>query len=394
MANYKTHNMLGLISGSSLDGLDVALCSFTFDKGRYLESWAINYCTTLPFTDAWQQKLSQVAGSSGEELIRTDVDFGHYIGRQVTKVIQENDLKPDCIASHGHTVFHSPGQGYTLQIGDGAAIVAETGFPVIDRFRNMDVALGGEGAPLAPIADAWLFTDNDLFLNIGGIANLSCRTKRGWIAFDLTGANQVLNGLAHTVGRKYDKDGALASEGAINANLLNLCRSEPYLALSYPKSLSNKWVREKQIEPILQYDCPVRDKLHTFCQFIAEQVVDAVIMIKQKEDIGHGPLQLVVTGGGALNGFLMKCLSKEAKEPRSNFEPIVPDKQLVEFKEAALIALMGALWIENIPNCLSTVTGARSNVIGGTLHRSWLHTGIKSSPFHPGRTSAWQSETG
>ncbi len=365
----KTYRVLGLMSGSSLDGLDIAFCDMHWN-GQTLDAWHISHAETMPFTDVWQAQLRHLPNASGRELATAHAQFGHYIGELVNQFLQQYPSKPDFIASHGHTIFHDPDQRMTLQLGDGAAIAATTGYPVIADFRAMDIALGGQGAPVAPIADRYLLPGYDFYLNLGGIANITCHTRDSYIAFDIGGANQVLNMLAQQLGLPYDNGGAIAASGALQIDLLAQVNALPYHALPYPKSLGNDWVQEQLLPIFREFDATIADKLHTACQYIAHQVAKDMAAIIKRELLQQPRYRLLATGGGALNQFLMHCI-QQACANVTDIEITIPAPEIISFKEAALIALMGVLRLENQPNCIASVTGATRHAIGGAIHQGW-----------------------
>ena len=211
------HLAIGLMSGSSLDGMDLALVKFNSENGKY--GFNILKATTLPYSAEWEKLLSEAFHQKPEDLTDLDKAYGEYLGRQVLRFMQDNDVVPDFVASHGHTIFHKPEQHYTLQIGNGQALAKACGVTVINDFRSEDVSKGGQGAPLVPIGDKLLFSDYEACLNIGGIANVSYDENGQRIAYDICIANQALNHLANQESLKYDKDGLLARSGKIDGAL-------------------------------------------------------------------------------------------------------------------------------------------------------------------------------
>lgn len=363
--HMNTTKALGLMSGSSLDGLDIAFCEFQFTDSQ-TEHWRILHAATLPYTEAWQQRLRQLPHASGHELLLAHAHYGHYVGELVNQFLAEHLVQPDFIASHGHTIFHFPKEKMTLQIGDGAAIAATTGYPVVCDFRSMDVALGGQGAPIAPIADRMLFPGFDFFLNLGGIANITANVNGKYVAFDITGANQVLNRLVQPLGLEYDANGKLAASGTLNETLLQQANALPYHHEPYPKSLGNDWVQEQLIPIYTNFDAPVADKLHTACVQIARQTAKDITQIIQNEYFIKPSYRLLATGGGAFNHFLIQCFEEAGQA--LNIEMVVPDATIIGFKEAVMIALCGALRMKHLPNCIASVTGASRDAIGGAIY--------------------------
>lgn len=358
---------LGLMSGSSLDGLDLAYCEFTIisDRGSpRIASWQLGEATTLSYSKDWVSRLENAIHLNGLELTQLHSDFGTLIGDYCRQFIDRHDLQPDLIGSHGHTVFHYPAKGFTLQIGSGAAIAARTGITTVCDFRDLDVAHGGQGAPLAPLADALLLSEHAFYLNLGGIANITARTRKGHIAYDIGGANQILNALVAPLGLPFDDRGALARTGRLIPELAAQQHSLDYFSQDYPKSLDNHWVRKNQTEPFLEYSGATEDKLHTACKLIADQIRKNVLLILDREEVEQPPYSLLVSGGGAYNDFLMECITEAL--PAVQIE--IPEKKLVAFKEAALMGLMGSLRLMGLNNCLSAVTGAAFDVCGGAIH--------------------------
>ncbi|MBI5915642.1 MAG: anhydro-N-acetylmuramic acid kinase [Bacteroidetes bacterium] len=366
----KTFHAIGLMSGSSLDGLDVAFCRLdTEQQGSSfrVEKWELLEAATLPLSTEWQARLRQLPTASAFELANAHAAFGRYLGGLVNAFFTKRKLtasEVDLIASHGHTIFHEPAKGFTLQIGDGAALAAVTGCTVVSDFRTADVALGGQGAPLAPMADKVLFPGYDFYLNLGGIANITCNTNGRFVAFDVTGANQVLNALAGEVGQPFDEGGKLAASGRFDGSLFEKLNRLPYLHEPYPKSLSNQWVQENMVTTCLQAPGPVEDRLHTVCQHVAFQLAQSFRQVVENERFRKEKYHLLATGGGAFNGYLMQCI----QEKNPNVELVIPSENVVKFKEACLMALLGVMRLEGVPNCMSSVTGARRDAVGGGVY--------------------------
>ena len=347
------YTAIGLMSGTSLDGLDIACCEFQKDGERW--NFRIICAETIPYDPARRQALASLENASSCDFVMADIEYGHFLGRMAAGFISRNGLSPRLIASHGHTIFHRPEQGFTCQIGRGSAIAAETGIPVVCDFRTLDVALGGQGAPLVPIGDALLFSDYDYCLNIGGFANISHQQAGKRLAWDICPANIVLNRLAGRMGRDYDHDGELAARGEIIPTLLDRLNALAFYAAAPPKSLGKEWV-EKQVMPLLDMaDLPVQDLLATFCEHIAVMVARSCGSDKNQK--------LLVTGGGAFNSHLMRRIRDHAS-PRI----IVPDPLTVNFKEALIFAFLGVLRMRGEVNCLKSVTGATRDSSSGAIY--------------------------
>lgn len=365
----KKHKVLGLMSGSSLDGLDIAFCEITWD-GYSVGNWQLIVAETLTFSEKWTSRLFNLPVQNALTFAQTNVYFGHYLGELVNRFIKMHQVEPDFIASHGHTIYHYPDRRITVQIGDGAALAATTGYPVICDFRTQDIAIDGEGAPIAPIADKLLFQGYDFYLNLGGIANITCAMPQKYVAFDIGAANQVLNILAHELELPYDDNGAIAATGQVHTELLQAVHQVPYFQKKYPKTLDNQWVAQHIFPLYLNLDIPTADKLKTACEQLAEQVALSIQMIIQNEDLQQDSYKLLATGGGVFNTFLMQCIQEHCKKV-GHIEILIPSDEVIQFKEAILMGLMGVLRVENQVNCLSSVTGARRDTIGGAIYQGW-----------------------
>lgn len=358
------------MSGSSLDGLDLALCRFETENGD-ITDWQLLQADTLPFSLKWETRLRNLPIQNALTFAQTNTYFGHYMGELVQEFLAEfPEIQLDFIASHGHTIYHYPERRLSVQIGDGAALAAVTGYPVVCDFRTQDVAIDGEGAPIAPIADKLLLPGYDFYLNLGGIANITCAVGEKHIAFDVGGANQVLNILANQLGKAYDENGELARGGAFNEEVFEVVNELPYFQKSYPKTLDNQWVAQHFFPLYLEANLPVEDKLRTATEQLAFQIAEAIRQILKKEKIPTRPFKMLATGGGAFNTFLIEKI-QEYCASIADIEMVVPSAAVVQFKEAVLMALMGLLRVENQVNCLKSVTGARRDTIGGAIYQGW-----------------------
>ena len=347
------------MSGTSLDGLDLALCEFRYDDADTLKSFKIVHAETLPYDAERKDTLLKLMQADAEEITHADFEFGHFIGESVRKFLIGNNQLGDFIASHGHTVFHRPEEGYTLQIGHGAAVAAAAGLPTVCDFRSGDVRLGGQGAPLVPIGDELLFSEYDFCLNIGGIANISYEHEGRRIAFDVCPANMILNELAMRAGEEYDRDGIMARSGRVHEALLRKLGEVPYYKKSFPKSLGKEYV-EMFFSPLLSdTGLSVENLLATCVEHTAIQIAETCRVVPKKENAA-----LFVTGGGALNTFL----TERIRYHTGGLNVIVPDMLTVQFKEALIFAFLGVLRIKNKNNCLTSVTGARRDSCGGALY--------------------------
>jgi anhydro-N-acetylmuramic acid kinase len=351
------------MSGSSLDGLDMAFVHFEENAGEWTFEILETYCK--PYTPDWREKLTHINGLSAKDYLLLHTAYGHWLGNAVNDFIEERHLayRVQLIASHGHTAFHDPSKRMTAQLGDGAALAAVTGIRTITDLRSVDVALGGQGAPIVPIGEKLLFPDYDLFLNMGGIANISAKgTNR--IGFDVCPANRILNLLAAGTEKGYDDGGAMAATGSIDVNLLDKLNGLSYYSQAYPKSLSNEFGLN-EVYPVILHAClSVNDALATYAEHIAVQISASLISLK-KQVSKKGESNLLITGGGAHNRFLIERLT--SKVSPADIKCIIPSESLVDYKEALIIALMGALrWREDV-NVLHTVTGASKDSINGAV---------------------------
>ena len=352
----KTWRVVGLMSGTSLDGLDIALCEF-LTSDSIVKSYKIIDSETFQYTFK-EKKLLSLMNATAEELAFADFRFGNFCGEQVKRFL-EKGLKCDFVSSHGHTVFHQPERGFTCQIGNGAAISAISGLPVVADFRSMDIVLGGQGAPLVPIGDLLLFEEYDYCLNLGGIANISIKQKNDIVAYDVCPVNMVLNELAKEKGLEYDHNGAMAKSGTLDHDLLGKLASLDFYQKQAPKSLGKEYIDQYVFPLIKESNTALEDKLCTMCHHIAFKIA--------KEVLGENNTarKILVTGGGAFNTFLIELLQQKLK---GKCEVVVPDSHLVNFKEAFIFAFLGLRRVLNLNNSLKSVTGAMHDSIGGALY--------------------------
>lgn len=344
--------VIGLMSGSSLDGLDIAYVNFSHDNKKWF--FQIVEAGNVPYTDEWKNKLSEAFNKNESELEELDIEYGKYLGSITKKFIKKYELEPKLIASHGHTIFHMPEKGYTLQIGNGQEIANETGIMTINDFRTEDVKKGGQGAPLVPIGDKHLFADYPICLNIGGIANLSYDNEGKRIAYDICMANQLLNYLASKLGYDYDNNGNFARQGTVNHELLNILNDNPYYDKEAPKSLGREFFEQYQHKIIDESSLSAKDLLATATEHIAYQIVRATEHLESSK--------MLITGGGAKNNYLIERIRKMSKH-----EIVIPDTMIIDYKEALIFAFLGALKMEGRINVLSSVTGATSDSSSGNI---------------------------
>ncbi|HRS07992.1 MAG TPA: anhydro-N-acetylmuramic acid kinase [Bacteroidia bacterium] len=352
----ESKKVLGLMSGTSLDGLDLALVNITeANDGMHYEIVAAE---TIEYDQKRRDELINAKMLSGEKLFELHHKFGVFLGESSLKFLQKHQLSCDLIASHGHTIFHQPANGFTTQIGHGAAIAAVTGITTVCDFRSIDVALGGQGAPLVPIGDELFFGMYDYCLNLGGIANISFRKNLNRIAFDICPVNMALNYLANACGQNYDAEGKIAASGKLNTALLDKLNALEFYRTPYPRSLGVEWFNEYFLPVLNASTASLTDKTTTVTHHIAKQIGDSLTISDNKLKS-----TLLVTGGGSKNKFLVQKIQEN-----TSVQIIIPDEKIIDFKEALIFALLGYLRINNHKNTLATVTGAKKDSVGGAVY--------------------------
>lgn len=346
--NKSFYNVIGLMSGTSLDGVDLVYVSINIKD----KSFEIQYAETLAYQNSWVNRLKAAFGKKVDDLEALDKQYGEYLADLINDFIKRSKIVDiDFIASHGHTIFHQPEKGITVQVGDGQVIANETGIKTIYDFRTQDVELGGQGAPLVPIGDALLFSNYDYCLNLGGFANISFEKGGHRIAYDICPVNIVMNPLAMDLGKPYDAFGEFAKSGEIIEGLLNKLNALSFYKQAPPKSLGYEFV-VSEIDPLIaSYKVNIKDVLRTFVEHCA-------IQIGRNTKKG----KLLVTGGGAFNTFLIDRISEHC-----NAEIVIPNERIVNYKEALIFVLLGVLRFENQVNCLKSVTGASKDHCSGRV---------------------------
>ncbi|RNI26810.1 anhydro-N-acetylmuramic acid kinase [Rufibacter latericius] len=355
-----TYHVIGIMSGTSLDGVDLAYCRFTYNDDNWI--YKILNTETVPYSNIWEQRLVGLTEVTAAEIISTDRAYGHYLGELVSAFVDRHQLQVDFVASHGHTVFHQPQQHLTFQVGSGAYLAAAASLPVICDFRTLDIALGGQGAPLVPIGDRLLFSEYDFCLNLGGISNISQEGEDRRVAFDISCCNMLLNPLAEQLGQPYDRNGDFARSGQFHQALFDQLNEPAYFTAPFPKSIGKEWADVHSLKTLQAFNASVQDKLHTACHHMAFQIAQSV---QRYTPQNQG--KLLLTGGGAFNSFLVEQI-RQYLGP--NFEVVVPKPELVNFKEALIFAFLGVLRWRQEPNCLRSVTGAHHDNCGGAIYWS------------------------
>jgi anhydro-N-acetylmuramic acid kinase len=353
MKEKQKYRCIGLMSGTSLDGLDIVFCEFSFCQEKW--EYRLLKGKTIPYPEAWRDLLEGSFHMEAAELVELDHNYGKFLGAVCSDFITDCQADPSFIASHGHTVFHRPDAGYSLQIGNGHDIAAVTDLPVIYDFRSHDISLGGQGAPLVPAGDRLLFGDFDICLNIGGFANISFDNEEGQrIAFDICPSNTILNYIAGRLDMPYDRDGLKGREGRILKHLLEKLNGLPYYAIKPPKSLGYEYLDTIFFPLIRSRTRKPENILRTLYEHIAIQIAEA---LKIKEGG-----KVLLTGGGARNSFLVELIKSHTDK-----EIIIPGDGLADFKEAIVFAFLGLLRMLGENNCFASVTGASSDCSGGLI---------------------------
>lgn len=348
-----SYNVVGVMSGTSLDGIDLIYVSFLKGKGW---GFKIECAETIPYTSEWKKKLEGLVSHSLETLKQIDVDYTAYLASVIKDFVSRNNItKIDAVCSHGHTALHQPDKKMTYQIGNLPQIATLLNYKVVCDFRVQDVEFGGQGAPLVPIGDELLFSEYDYCINLGGFANISTNSNKERIAYDVCPVNIVLNHYVKTLDLDYDNEGKLASKGIINQDLLEQLNALDFYKEMPPKSLGLEWVHENVFPLIKAYEKNINNILRTFVEHIAFQISNSV----SKNSKGS----VFITGGGAYNLFLINKIKAYAEN-----KIVIPSKQAVEFKEALIFGFLGVLKLRNEINCLQSVTGAIKNHSSGKIY--------------------------
>ena len=358
------YRVIGIMSGSSLDGLDIVFAELQETGSEW--NYEIRCAACLEYDEEMKQKLAGATHLSAIDYQLLHTEYGRSVGKKINEFIDANQLNHEVsiVASHGHTTFHLPEKKMTHQLGDGAAIAAEVRLPVISDLRSMDIAFGGQGAPIVPLGEKLLFSGYQYFLNIGGIANISIHNANETIAYDVCAANRILNMLAGEKGLAFDDEGKIAGQGMIHEGLLKKLNALEYYQLPFPKSLSNSFGTDMVYPLIKSFNLTTENTLCTYIEHICMQIKNSLQLSKQDE-----VQKIFVTGGGAFNIFLVERLQKHLEQ--INFEINIPSAEVVQYKEALIMALLGVLrWREQY-TVLASVTGALRDSIGGAL---WLGT--------------------
>ncbi len=344
--------IISCMSGTSLDGLDIAFCEFS-SSNHNIEYKILN-SKTIDYSKEWKSRFESATELSGLDLSILDHEFGVLTGNYINQFIQENNITDiDFIASHGHTIFHQPERQFTLQIGNGVKIASLTNIPVINDFRSLDVSLNGQGAPLVPVGDKLLFRGYDYCLNLGGFSNVSYQYKDTRIAFDISPVNIVLNHFAEKLGLAYDNAGNLGRKGKVIDALLEQLNQLDYYSSAHPKSLGKEWISKTFLPIIYEKEYPIYNILRTIYEHISFQI---------GRILSSPNSRTLVTGGGVFNSFLMELIEK-----KSTSEIVIPSPEIINYKEALIFGLLAYLRAENKTNILKSVTGASRDSCSGNI---------------------------
>ncbi len=347
------YKVIGVMSGTSLDGVDLVLVNFFKDVFWDFE---IVYAETIKYSQKWYDILKSLVTFKLEKLHEIDNDYTEYLGNIIKDFIVKNRIDHiDAVCSHGHTALHQPEKQLTYQIGNKSSLAKILNEKVVCDFRVQDVILGGQGAPLVPVGDELLFSEYDFCLNLGGFANISMDLNNERIAYDICPVNIVLNYYVNSVGLEYDDKGQLASTGKLNISLLNQLNSLEFYKETYPKSLGLEWVNQNVIPLINSFNLDIKDILKTVIEHIGIQI-SSEINKKNKSSV-------LITGGGVYNDYLVNRI-KHYSQGRI----VIPSKSIIEFKEALIFAFLGVLKLRNEVNCLQSVTGASKNHSSGKIY--------------------------
>jgi anhydro-N-acetylmuramic acid kinase len=347
------YNVIGVMSGTSLDGVDLAHINFEINDGKW--SYQIFECDTISYSNEMISKLKNGIHFNSSDLSELNIEYTYLLGNIISEFIVKNNISNiDAVCSHGHTILHQPQNGFTLQIGNLPEIAKITNQKVVCNFRVQDVLFGGQGAPLVPIGDKILFSEFDYCLNLGGFSNISFEENNERIAFDISPVNTVLNFYANTFGLEYDDKGKISESGNIGLELFDELNKLEFYQKSYPKSLGFEFVKEI-ILPILEnYPISVEDKMRTFTEHIAFQI---------GKTLQYKTGKLLISGGGVYNDFLIGRIQNYLPA----IEVIIPDEKTIQYKEALIFALLGVLKLRNEINVLASVTGAKQNHSSGEV---------------------------
>jgi anhydro-N-acetylmuramic acid kinase len=347
----KNYFVIGVMSGTSIDGVDIVYMNFFYE-----ESWKFKILNskTYVYNNEWQVALSRIVKNNIESVKQIDQNYTRLLSEYILQFINEYNIgKIDFVSSHGHTALHDPSNSLTYQIGNLSELSDFLGLKVICDFRTQDVQFGGQGAPLVPVGEKYLFSDYKTLINLGGFANITKMSTNNIIAYDICPVNIVFNHLSNLIEHKYDDKGKIAASGKLNLDLFSHLQSLEYYKLKSPKSLGVEWVNDIIFPILSEYSrLSVTDLLHTFSNHFAEQISDNI-------DTNS---KVLITGGGAYNDYLIQRI-KDLTDCKID----IPESNIIEYKEALIFGFLGVLRDLNINNCYSSVTGAKKDHCSGKI---------------------------
>lgn len=350
----KFYHVIGVMSGTSLDGIDLAEVEFYIKNKEW--HYRLKSTTTVPYAMSWKTKLRQADSATNRQVEILDEQYTTFLAAKIKQFINQHSLQDiDAICTHGHTVFHQPERQYTLQIGNRPLLAHLLQEKVVCDFRIQDVQLGGQGAPLVPLGDQYLFSHYQACINLGGFANISLQKNNQRIAYDVCPVNTVLNRYAQKCGLPFDKGGKIAKSGTIDKTLLGHFNQLSFYKKNPPKSLGIEWVKKSILPEIEKADLPPENVLATFTHHIAHQLAESLSGFNQGE--------VLLTGGGTFNDYLIERLQERTKP-----QLIIPEEQLIEYKEALIFAFLGVLKLREENNVLKSVTGASKDHSSGLIY--------------------------
>ncbi len=350
-----SYTIIGVMSGTSLDGVDLAHINFILSNNHW--TFEIGVAETISYDEKWLNQLKNAVTFTKDQLQELNQNYTELLGTIIRDFIEKHQLKSiDAVCSHGHTILHQPQNGYTLQIGNLPEIAAICQQNVVCDFRVQDVQMGGQGAPLVPIGDRLLFSEFDYCLNLGGFSNISFEQDGKRIAFDISPVNTVLNFYANQLGFAYDDRGTIAQSGELHSTLFDALNALDFYQKPFPKSLGFEYVKEVVLPLMESYTMTTEEKMRTFVEHVAFQIANASPVKKGK---------LLITGGGAYNDFLIERLQFYAPEVTIT----IPEPKVLEYKEALIFGLLGVLKLRNEINVLSSVTGAKHDHSSGVIYK-------------------------
>ena len=350
------YRIIGVMSGTSLDGIDLVLVDFVRDEGV----WGFDIVTaeTIAYPEEWKRKLEKCSLLSRVQIDHLNLEYTDYLAETILNFLKEHEIAKvdvEAICSHGHTVWHRPENGLTIQIGNLSALAKKTGVKVVCDFRVQDVELGGQGAPLVPIGDQMLFKEFDYCLNLGGFANISLEMNKTRIAYDICAVNTVLNFLSQELGHEFDEDGNIAASGTINDFLLNQFNEINFYKQPPPKSLGVEWVAKNVVPLLAASKISIKDKISTYTYHVGQQIAHHLK--------GNDSKKVLITGGGAFNATLIKYI-----QSMSEVKVVIPSAKIIEYKEALIFGFLGVLRMRKEINVIKSVTGASKSHSSGKIY--------------------------